>query len=78
MGASDDALKTVTSPKLFISSEGDQWTDDMLLLFDKMPDPKEKHIYPGEVHGTDLFYTEHGPDLVQRLIAFIQKNAPAT
>ena len=77
MGASDDALKTVTAPKLFISSEGDQWTGPMLELYDKMPDPKEKHIYPGSVHGTGLFYTEYGDDLTQRLIGFIEKSAPA-
>ena len=77
MGATDEALETVTAPKLFISSEGDQWTGPMLELYDKMPDPKEKHIYTGSVHGTGLFYTEHGADLTQRLIGFVERSAPA-
>jgi hypothetical protein len=64
-------------PKLFLSAENDQWTDDMLALYDKVPDPKEKHVYPGDVHGTMLFTTDHGPDLTQRLLTFIKTHAPA-
>jgi alpha/beta superfamily hydrolase len=76
MGATDEALQTVTAPKLFISSEGDQWTGPMMELYEKMSDPKESHIYPGSVHGTGLFFSEHGQDFTQRLIRFVESHAP--
>ncbi|HEX8230334.1 MAG TPA: alpha/beta hydrolase [Chloroflexia bacterium] len=70
-------LSTVALPKLFISTEDDRLTPDMTEMYDAMPDPKEKHIYPGSAHGTDIFLTEHADDLAQRLLAFIERHAPA-
>jgi esterase/lipase len=77
VGATDEALAKVTVPKLFVASQDDQFTAPMLAMFDKLPDPKEKHIYPGSVHGTSLFATDYGDDLTQRLLTFIKANAPA-
>ncbi|MDQ5822581.1 MAG: alpha/beta hydrolase [Chloroflexota bacterium] len=70
-------LPTVAVPKLFISTEDDRLTPDMTEMYDAMPNPKEKHIYPGSEHGTDIFLTEHADDLSQRLFAFIERHAPA-
>ena len=77
VGATDETLAKVTVPKLFVASQDDQFTAPMLAMFDKLPDPKEKHVYPGSVHGTELFATDYGDDLTQRLLTFIKANAPA-
>jgi hypothetical protein len=49
----------------------------MAEMYDAMPNPKEKHIYSGREHGTDIFLTEHADDLTQRLLTFIERHAPA-
>ena len=45
-------------------------------MFDLAGDPKELHSYPGSAHGVQLFASEHGADLTQRLITFISASAP--
>ncbi len=69
---SDDEVKAITAPKLFIGSEGDGATRTTLHMFDVAPEPKEKHVYPGSGHGTFIFDSEYGADLRQRLIQFIE------
>jgi hypothetical protein len=34
-------------------------------------------IYAGNTHGTDLFASEHGKDLTEKLMAFTQEHVPA-
>ena len=67
-------LQTGTA-KLFISSEGDNYIVGTLHLYEWANPPKEKHIYPGSAHGTDLFDT-HGDDLTRRITAFVATHAP--
>jgi len=73
-------LQSIAAPKLFIASEGDRTVPfaDTKRMFELASDPKELHSYPGSAHGLQLFKTEHGDDLTQRLVAFITANAPAT
>ena len=75
-----DELRSVEAPKLFIASEGDRTVPfaETKRMFELANDPKEFHSYPGAAHGVQLFKTEHGDDLMQRLVAFITANAPAT
>ena len=72
-------LDAITAPKLFVGGQGDQIVPfaDVQQMFDLSPQPKQLHAYPGTAHGVELFRTEHGDDLRQRLIAFIETNAPA-
>ena len=70
-------IEALTAPKLFVGSEGDQFTAPMLQMYDGSPQPKEKVIYPGNTHGTDLFASEHGKDLTEKLMSFIQEHVPA-
>lgn len=77
LGASDEALKKLTMPKFLAASEDDQWFGPTFAMFDKMPDPKIKQVYTGRAHGTELFGTQFGDDLTQKLLAFIKTNAPA-
>lgn len=71
----DAELEAISAPKLYISSEQDPYISGTLHLFDAAPDPKEKHIYPGSAHGTQLF-ADYGPDLTERIVTFITENAP--
>ena len=73
-----DAVETVdeiTAPKLFISSEDDvPAMRSQELLWEAARAPKDEHVYEGDAHGTALFDTEHGPDLEQRLMDFLEAN----
>jgi alpha/beta superfamily hydrolase len=70
---SDQELAAISAPLLVITSEEDQFVQDTLHIYEVASSPKEKHLYPGRTHGTDLFDT-HGADLSQRIINFILKN----
>jgi pimeloyl-ACP methyl ester carboxylesterase len=55
-----DALRAVpelTVPKLFIASEGDAPALQFDELYNAAAAPKEKTLYPGNAHGTDLLLT---------------------
>lgn len=60
-------------PKLFITAEN----DGVVLMtaareiFDLAAEPKEWQTYPGTAHGTDLFETEYGDEMQQRILEFI-------
>jgi uncharacterized protein len=77
LSVTTEDLVALRVPKLFISTELDPVTFSTLDLYDQTPEPKEKHIYPGSAHGTDLFFTEHRDDLTARMTAFIEKHVPA-
>jgi alpha/beta superfamily hydrolase len=73
---SDDEIRAMTAPKLFVGSEGDQFTAPMLQMYDTAPAPKEKVIYAGSAHAAAIFSSEHGGDLLQKLTDFIVANVP--
>jgi alpha-beta hydrolase superfamily lysophospholipase len=60
-------------PKLFITAENDDIVPAVISsqLFDLAAEPKEWQTYPGAAHGTDLFDTEYGEDVQQRILDFI-------
>jgi esterase/lipase len=72
-------LDAIAAPKLFVGSQGDQNVPfaEVQRMFDLSPQPKQLHAYDSNAHGVELFKTEHGDDLRQRLIAFVETNAPA-
>jgi pimeloyl-ACP methyl ester carboxylesterase len=49
-------------PKLFVLEEGDPYdlTERLETVYEMMPDPKEYHTFPENVHGTRMFKTESG------------------
>jgi pimeloyl-ACP methyl ester carboxylesterase len=73
-------LQAITVPKLLINTERDEggFTESTRKMFEVAPEPKELQIYPGSAHGTDLFDTDQAAALTQRLIEFIERNAPVT
>ena len=60
-------------PKLFITAENDDTVSASKTrqLYDLATEPKEWQTYPGTAHGTDLFETESGEELQQRILEFI-------
>jgi dienelactone hydrolase len=76
LSVSVDEVRAIKAPKLFIGSEGDGATKTTLIMFDQAYDPKKQYIYPGNAHGTFIFDTENGDDLIKRLLGFIETNAP--
>lgn len=60
-------------PKLFITAENDNIVLAVISrqLYDLAADPKEWQTYPGTAHGTDLFDTEYGEEMQQRILEFI-------
>lgn len=69
-------ITAITAPKLFVNSQDDTYAQDTQHMFDIAQQPKEIHIYPGGAHGTSLFGTENGHDVIDRIVAFAHKNAP--
>jgi pimeloyl-ACP methyl ester carboxylesterase len=72
LAVSDDEVKAIAAPKLFIGSEQDGATSTTLHMADVASEPKDKHVYPGSGHGTYIFDSEYGADLTQRIIQFIE------
>lgn len=60
-------------PKLFITAENDDTVPASKTreLHDLAAEPKEWQTYPGTAHGTDLFETESGEELQERILNFI-------
>jgi alpha-beta hydrolase superfamily lysophospholipase len=66
-------------PKLFITAENDPTVAASATrqLYDLAAEPKEWQTYPGDKHGTDLFETESGDEMQQRILEFILRIASA-
>lgn len=64
-------------PKLFITAENDPTVPASATreLHDLAAEPKEWQTYPEDMHGTDLFETESGEALQQRILDFILRVA---
>lgn len=75
-GLSDIQIRAISSPKLFINSTGDSYAPDTQQIFQNARPPKELYLYPGVAHGVDIFQTEYGQDLIERIIAFATTYAP--
>ena len=73
----DSELRKISIPKLFVTSEDNQpFTHDTLHMFDATPDPKEKLVYPGMMHGINLFDGASGANLLSSLLQFLQRYVP--
>lgn len=75
-GLSDNEIRAISAPKLFINSAGDSFADDTQQMFQNARPPKVLHLYPGSAHGVAIFETDDGQDLIARIIAFANKYAP--
>jgi len=75
----DSELRKIRVPKLFVTSEDNQpFTHDTLHMFDTTPDPKEKLVYPGTMHGISLFDSASSANLLPSLLQFLQRYVPVS
>jgi len=75
---SDDELHALTMPKLLLVSENDgAHASDSRNIYDTSPQPKQLVVYPGRQRGATLFVLDHKGDVMARLMAFLDKYAPA-
>jgi len=73
----DAADVATTIPKLFITAENDSVVPATATraLHDLAAEPKEWQTYPGTAHGTDLFATQFGPAVSERILKFLLDTA---
>ena len=70
---SPDELAQLTLPKLFVTTEkdGNGVPAAMKAMYDAAPEPKAFEIFPGGVHGTDIFATPQGEEFRDLLVDFL-------
>ncbi|HKT40147.1 MAG TPA: alpha/beta fold hydrolase [Ktedonobacterales bacterium] len=73
----DDIIKAIKAPKLFINSTLDYAADATQHMYDVAPPPKQIHLYPGIAHGVGIFSGDNGPDLIERMLTFMDTYTPA-
>ena len=44
---------------------------EMQQMYQEARSPKAMYLYPGDEHGTNLFYTDFVSDLINRILAFV-------
>src|SRR6266702_4367610 len=66
-GLSNNQIKAIFAPKLFINSQNDGFADDTQQMFQNARPPKALHLYPGNAHGVAIFETQYGQDLIARI-----------
>jgi len=77
-GVSDAEVKAIKAAKLFVNSQEDDYANDTTHMYTIASQPKEIKLYPGFLHGTDIFGSEDGNDLTQRILNFVVHYAPAS
>jgi alpha/beta superfamily hydrolase len=74
--ATDAALIASDAAKLFINSENDPAVGDTRHMAEVAKEPKALEIYPSAMHGTDLFKTAKGDEILARIVGFVDENLP--
>ena len=72
---SDEDLQNLDMPKLFIYSEDNPFEripEHMQRMYELSPEPKELVVFPGEAHGTNMFFASYKDEFRQKLIDFLQ------
>lgn len=69
-----DELAALTIPKLFITTENDGYDvpEAIKSMYEAAQEPKQLRIFPGEVHGTEMFKQPYGEQFTAELLAFLE------
>lgn len=71
-GGGADRAADLRGRKLFVVAEDDErFVRTTEELHEQAPEPKELRTYSGDEHGQGLFETEHGGDLLGRILALV-------
>jgi uncharacterized protein len=70
-----EELAHLTLPKLFVTTEkdGNGVPAAMQAIYEASPEPKTFKVFPGTVHGTDIFTTLQGDEFRNLLVDFLEK-----
>jgi len=71
-----DELSRLKLPKLYICTDNDRYPlviPQMKQMFELSAEPKQEEFFPGTVHGTELFDTEHGDEFRGLLLSFVER-----
>lgn len=68
-----EAPERLTGPKLFVTSRGDGLAAKVREQFEKAPEPKELLLLDGSAHAQNLFETDQGERLMNKLLDFLSK-----
>ncbi len=74
-GVTDDQVKAMNMPKLFVNSQEDSYASETQHMYDIASQPKVLQMYPGGAHGTAIF-DDNGVDLTQRILTFVSQYIP--
>lgn len=69
-------LLTPTMPKLFVVTEYDRYSIARTAtrdLYERSPEPRELHVFPGTAHGTEMLEAEYGAEFRDLLVGFIEE-----
>jgi predicted alpha/beta-hydrolase family hydrolase len=68
-------LEGLDLPKLFVTTENDGNGVPAVIkaMYAVSAEPKELKIFPGDVHGTDIFATSSGEEFRDLLVDFVEK-----
>ncbi|GCE24717.1 hypothetical protein KDA_02010 [Dictyobacter alpinus] len=72
----DDDVKAIKAPKLFVNSKFDTYSEDTIHMHSIAKDPKELQMYEGNLHGTAIFDSDNGDKLTQLILKFVTHYAP--
>ena len=74
----NDELRAITAPKFLAVAQGDGgFNSSMQSVYDLTPEPKELHVYQGNIHGSLLLEVPGVKDQsLPQLYAFLDKYAP--
>jgi esterase/lipase len=69
-----DELAALTIPKLFITTEndGNNVPETIKYMYEVSQEPKQLRIFPGAVHGTDMFKQPYAEQFTAELLAFLE------
>ena len=72
---SREELAQLTLPKLFVTTEkdGNGVPAVMKAMYEAAPESKALKIFPGTVHGTDIFASPQGDEFRDLLVDFLEK-----
>jgi Tol biopolymer transport system component/dienelactone hydrolase len=72
-------LAQLTLPTLFVTTDkdGNGVPTTMKAMYEAAPEPKALKIFPGTVHGTDIFFTPQGDEFRDLLVGFLEDLLPA-
>lgn len=70
------AVGELTVPKLFLASQGDDAAvSSLATLYEGAAEPKDRQIFDGSAHGTDMLQGDRGQQVADRILAFLKQGS---